>query len=110
MASTRAAPRTFERVVAGIEFYMSLLTPSKRNPKLSAYQDLFGNLDFESVILVRIGQAVQVNIPADERTTYGPRSEPGIYLYPALDSHRTHHVYMYMHYMHSMKHMRRSGS
>ncbi len=64
-----------------------------------------GYLDFDAVIFARLGQAVQVNIPAAKRTTYGPRSEPGIYLYPALDSFRTHLVYMP-----STKHIRRAGS
>ena len=92
-------------LLPGVELYMSLLTPSKRNPLISTYQDMFGNLDLDAIIFARLGQAVQVNIPAAKRTTYGPRSEPGIYLGPALDSYRTHFVYML-----STKHIRRAGS
>lgn len=73
---------------------LNLLRPSRLNPKLSAYAQLFGNFDFNRTPLAPPGCAVIAFNDPTIRTTFGAHGTKGYYVGPALEHYRCYKVWI----------------
>ena len=73
---------------------MNLVTPSKRNPKVSTYMELIGVPNWEHMTLGQLGVACEAAVEVGpDRTGFKERSISGFYLGPAIGWYRTHLVW-----------------
>ena len=87
--------KQWDLLIDGCNFYLAIITPSRRNRFISTYADLFGQPNWRNIILAPLGCKVAINVPTQTRTTWGDRSEPGFYLGPVVQrSFRVHRVFV----------------
>ena len=58
---------------------LNILRPSQINPKLSAYNQVWGNFDFNKTPLAPPGCKVVVHESADKRDSFGYHGKEGFY-------------------------------
>jgi hypothetical protein len=63
---------------------LNMLRCSRINPGLSAYQQLYGNFNYNATPLAPPGTKVLILEPAAKRGTYDPHGTEGWYIGPAL--------------------------
>jgi hypothetical protein len=87
--------KQWDLLIEGCNFYLAIVTPSRRNRFISTYADLFGQPNWRAIILAPLGCKVEVNVPSGTRTSWGDRSEAGFYLGPVVETgFRVHRVYV----------------
>lgn len=86
--------RLWAKLIPAVELYMNLVTPSKRNPKVSTYMELMGVPNWEHMTLGQLGVACEAAVEVGpDRTGFKERSISGFYLGPAIGWYRTHLVW-----------------
>jgi hypothetical protein len=84
----------WDRLIPQATITLNLLRTSRRYPKLSAYQVLEGNFDFNKTPMAPPGTKVQVHEKPNQRKSWDPHSVGGWYLGPALDHYRCYRVFI----------------
>jgi len=72
---------------------LTLMRPSRINPKLSAYSQIHGPFDFEKTPLAPPGIKVLAHEQAEGRESFAVHSIRGFYLGPCLNHYRCYKIY-----------------
>ena len=84
----------WDRLVEPATITLNLLRPSKLNPKLSAYAQLFGTFDFNKTPLAPPGcRAIAYDTPS-HRATWNSKGTETWYVGPAMEHYRCHRLYV----------------
>ena len=84
----------WDRLVEHATITLNLLRPSKLNPKLSAYAQLFGTFDFNKTPLAPPGcRAIAYDTPS-HRATWNSKGTETWYVGPAMEHYRCHRLYV----------------
>jgi hypothetical protein len=73
---------------------LNMCCPSRINPKLSAYQQVWGNFDFNKTPLPPPGCKVVVHERAMERGKWACHGVVGYYIGPAMNHYRNYNSYI----------------
>jgi hypothetical protein len=73
---------------------LNMCRPSRINPKLSAYQQVWGNFDFNKTPLAPPGCKVVVHERAMERGAWACHGIVGYYIGPAMKHYRNYESYI----------------
>ena len=73
---------------------LNLARPSRINPKLSAYAQLYGTFDFSKTPLAPAGCKIIIHDRTEERKTWAEHGSRGFYIGPALHHYRNYECYM----------------
>ena len=84
----------WDRLLPQAVVTLNLLRSSRFNPKLSAYQQLFGNFNFNNTPLAPPGTKILIHETPDVRQTWAPHSVDGWYIGPALEHYRCYRCYV----------------
>ena len=84
----------WDRLIPQSAITLNMLRGSRLNPKLSAYEQVFGVFDNNRTPLAPPGIKVQVHVKPDQRGSWSAHSENGFYIGPALDSYRCYRTYI----------------
>ena len=99
LSGLASLPPTFplhlwDRLVDHATTTLNLLRPSKLNPKLSAYAQLFGTFDYNKTPLAPPGcRALAYDSPS-HRATWNSKGTETWYVGPAMDHYRCHRLYV----------------
>ena len=83
----------WDRLLVQATLTLNLLRPSRRNPRVSAYQMLEGVFDFNKTPLAPPGTKVILHEKPQQRKSWDPHGTEGWYLGPALDHYRCYRVF-----------------
>ncbi|WP_281640541.1 Ty1/Copia family ribonuclease HI [Aurantimicrobium minutum] len=84
----------WDKLLPQAELTLNLLRGSRINPKLSAYEQLFGRYDFNRTPIAPPGIKVLAYVKSKVRKTWAPHAIDGYYVGPAMDSYRCYTVYL----------------
>ena len=84
----------WDQLLPQAELTLNLLRGSRINPKLSAYEQLFGRYDFNRTPIAPPGIKVLAHVKSKVRKTWAPHALDGYYVGPAMDSYRCYTVYL----------------
>ena len=84
----------WDRLLPQAVLTLNLLRPSRWNSKLSAYQQIYGNFDFNSTPLAPPGTKVIVHETPDVRSSWAPHGVNGFYIGPSLEHYRCYKCYI----------------
>jgi hypothetical protein len=76
------------------EISLNLLRGSRINPSLSAWQQLFGNFDFNRTPLAPPGVKILAHVKPSDRKSWAPHAVEGWYVGPAMESYRCFKVWI----------------
>jgi hypothetical protein len=90
---TRFPMHLWDRLLEQASITLNLLRPSRRHPKISAYNMLEGTFDYNKTPLAPPGTKVIIHEKLQQRKTWDPHGTEGWYLGPAMEHHRCHRVF-----------------
>jgi hypothetical protein len=90
---TRFPMHLWDRLLEQASITLNLLRPSRRNPKISAYNMLEGTFDYNKTPLAPPGTKVIIHEKPQQRKTWDPHGTEGWYLGPAMEHYRCHWVF-----------------
>ena len=73
---------------------LNLLRPSRINPRLSAYSQLYGMFDYNKHPIAPPGMKILTHVLPQLRKSWAPHAEDGFYLGPAMEHYRCHRVWI----------------
>lgn len=82
----------WDKLVPQANITLNLMRPSRINPQLSAYAQVFGAFDYNKTPLTPPGLAVLSHVRPEKRTSWSPHALSGFYLGPAMNHYRNHRV------------------
>jgi hypothetical protein len=77
----------WDQLLPRAELTLNLLCGSRTNPKLSAYEQLFGRYDFNRTPIAPAGIKVLTPVKSKVRKTWAPHALDGYYVGPAMESY-----------------------
>ena len=80
-------------ILPQVEITLNLLRESTNNPRVSAWENLFGPYNYEHAPLAPIGTAVTIHEKPDQRASWASHGVAGFYLGPAPDHHKCYKVW-----------------
>ena len=86
--------REWDRLLPQCNLTINLLRSSRRNPSLSAYAALLGNIDFNATHMVPTGTKVVVHDKPVNQKTWAGHGTEGWYIGPSLNHYRCFKCYM----------------
>ena len=86
--------KQWDRLLKQAVMTLNMCRPSRINPKLSAYQQVWGNFDFNKTPLAPPGCKVVVHERAMERGAWACHGIVGYYIGPALKHYRNYKSYI----------------
>ena len=84
----------WDRFLPQAELTLNMLRGSRINPKLSAYEAIYGGYDFNRTPIAPPGTRVLVHDKPSMRESWAPHASRGWYVGPALESYRCFRVWM----------------
>ena len=84
----------WDRLIPQATITLNLLRPSRINPNLSAYAQVYGAFDYNRTPLAPPGIQVLAHVKPKDRKSWGTHAEKGFYLGPALQHYRCHNVWV----------------
>jgi hypothetical protein len=90
---TRFPMHLWDRLLEQASITLNLLRPSRRNPKISAYNMLEGTFDYNKTPLAPPGTKVIIHEEPQQRKTWDPHQTEGWYLGPAMEHYQCHQVF-----------------
>jgi hypothetical protein len=90
---TRFPMHLWDRLLEQASITLNLLRPSRRNPKISAYNMLEGTFDYNKTPLAPPGTKVIIHEKPQQPKTWDPHGTEGWYLGPAMEHYRCHRVF-----------------
>ena len=84
----------WDKLIPQAVITLNLLRRSIINPKLSAYQQLYGNFDYNATPMAPTGTKVIAYETTSTRGSYDPHGTEGWYIWPALDHYICWKVYI----------------
>jgi hypothetical protein len=85
---TRFPMHLWDRLLEQALITLNLLRPSRRDPKISAYNMLEGTFDYNKTPLAPPGTKVIIHEKPQQRKTWDPHGTEGWYLGPAMEHYR----------------------
>ena len=83
------------RLIPQAVLTLNLLRRSRMNPKLSAYNQIFGMFNFDRTPLAPLGTEVYAYVPKEKRTgAFAGRATHGWYVAPAMEHYRNYRIYI----------------
>jgi hypothetical protein len=86
--------KQWDRLIKQAVMTLNMCRPSRINPKLSAYQQVWGNFDFNKTPLAPPGCKVVVHERAMEREAWACHGIVGYYIGPAMKHYRNYNSYI----------------
>ncbi|OEU05713.1 hypothetical protein FRACYDRAFT_231764 [Fragilariopsis cylindrus CCMP1102] len=86
--------KQWDRIIKQAVMTLNMCRPSRINPKLSAYQQVWGNFDFNKTPLAPPGCKVVVHERAMERGAWACHGVVGYYIGPAMKHYRNYISYI----------------
>jgi hypothetical protein len=86
--------KQWDRLIKQAVMTLNMCRPSQINPKLSAYQQVWGNFDFNKTPLAPPGCKVVVHERAMERGAWACHGVVGYYIGPAMNRYRNYNSYI----------------
>jgi hypothetical protein len=86
--------KQWDRLIKQAVMTLNMCRPSRINPKLSAYQQVWGNFDFNKTPLAPPGCKVVVHERAMERGAWACHGIVGYYIEPAMHHYRNYTSYI----------------
>jgi hypothetical protein len=86
--------KQWDRIIKQAVMTLNMCRPSRINPKLSAYQQVWGNFDFNKTPLAPPGCKVVVHERAMERGAWACHGVGGYYIGPAMKHYRNYISYI----------------
>jgi hypothetical protein len=86
--------KQWDRLIKQAVMTLNMCRPSRINPKLSAYQQVWGNFDFNKTPLAPPGCKVVVHERAMERGAWACHGIVGYYIGPAMKYYRNYDSYI----------------
>ena len=84
----------WDKLIPQAKITLNLLRGSRMNPKLSAYEQVFGAFDFNRTPITPPGIKVLVHIKPDKRAKWTPHAIRGFYVGSALEHNRNYRTYI----------------
>ena len=84
----------WDRLIPQANITLNLLRPSRINPQLSAYAQVYGAFDYNKTPLAPPGIKILSHVLPDNQKSWAPHAEDGFYLGPALKHYRCHKVWI----------------
>ena len=84
----------WDKTIPQAELTLNLMRGSRINPKLSAYEQIYGRYDHNKVPLAPPGIKVLAHIKPDQRLTWAPHAVEGWYVGPAFDHYRCYTIWV----------------
>ena len=84
----------WDRLLPQALITLNLMCPSKINPQLSAYHQVFGAFDYNRTPMAPPGIKIYVHARPELRKTFAPHATRAWYLGPALNHYRCHRVFI----------------
>ena len=81
------------RLLQQVEITINLLRPSHINPKVSAYNQLFGIFDYNKTPIAPPGTHVLAYEDTQKRQSWGTHGRDGWYIAPAMEAYQCYKVY-----------------
>ena len=75
----------WDRLIPQAVMTLNMLRPSRINPKISAYNQVWGNFDFSKTPLAPPGCKVIVHESPEARESFAPHGKIGYYIAPAMN-------------------------
>ena len=86
--------KLWDKLLPQAEITLNLLRPSRVNPNLSAYAQVYGQFDFTKTPIAPPGLQLMTHIDPQQRTSWGTHAEKGFYLGPAMNHYRCHRIWI----------------
>jgi hypothetical protein len=93
-ADSSFSAKQWHRIIKQAVMALNMCRPSRINPKLSAYQQVWGNFDFNKTPLAPLGCKVVVHERAMERGAWACHGIVGYYIGPAMKHYRNYNSYI----------------
>jgi hypothetical protein len=84
----------WDKLIPQANITLNLLRPSRINPRLSAYAQVFGAFDYNKTPLAPPGIAILCHIRPEKRQSWAPHALSGYYIGPAMNHYRNHRVWI----------------
>jgi hypothetical protein len=84
----------WDRLLPQAVMTLNMVRPSRLNPKLSAYNQLWGNFNFEKTPLAPPGCKIIIHERPQERGTWADHGVTGFYIGPAMHHFRNYQCYI----------------
>ena len=84
----------WDRVLPVTVLTLTMLRPSRINPKKPAYNEILGNFDFNKTPLAPPGCLILAHKRAQERATWADHGVKGYFIGPAKHHYRNNRVYI----------------
>ena len=78
----------WDRLIPQAQMTLNMLRPSKANPTISAYQQIFGKFDLNSTPIGPPGIKACIHLKTNQRQTFGPRALECWYIGPSMKHYR----------------------
>jgi len=82
----------WDKLIPQAELTLNLLRPSRIDPNLLAYAQLYRNFDFNRTPIAPPGLKVLTQIRPECRRSWDPHTEQGFYIGPAMQHYRCHRI------------------
>ena len=76
------------------ENQLNILRKSRINPKISAFEQMYGPHDYDTHLFAILGCAVELHVTPKSRRTWEAHTKTGYYLGAAWDHYRCHRVWV----------------
>jgi len=78
----------WDRLIPQAQMTLNMLRPSKRDPTISAYQQIYGKFDLNRTPIGPPGIKACIHLKANQRPTFGPRALECWYIGPSMNHYR----------------------
>ena len=85
--------RLWDKLIPQAVITLNLLRPSRLNPNLSAYSQLYGHYDYSSHPFAPPGIRILIHCLPAQRRSWDPHATEGYYLGPSLQHYRCYRVW-----------------
>ena len=86
--------RAWRHLLAHVVVTLNMLRPSKLNPKILAYMQLYGIFDFNKTPIAPAGCKIIIHDRTNERPAWANHGSRGFYVGPAFYHYRNYVCYM----------------
>jgi hypothetical protein len=84
----------WDKLIDQANITLNLLRPSRINPQLSAYAQVFGAFDYNKTPLPPPGMRVLAHVLPSDRTSFGPHAIAGYAIGPAMEHYRCFKIFI----------------
>ena len=84
----------WDRLLPQAVMTLNMMRPSRINPRISAYNQVWGNFDYNRTPLAPPGCKAVIHEAPDKRASFAYHGTIGFYIMPAMQHYRCYHIYI----------------